>query len=70
MEYNFSNDKVGYAVKGKEEKISSHISLWYSKRYLVTNENGDSPLSLVAKLGYAFVQGVTKADKPGSGNIL
>ena len=78
VEYNFNNKTYGYGfekVAGEEatkEKRVHHIPFYgIIKANVLQAENGDSPLAIVGKLGYAFVRDVNKSsvEKPGQGGL-
>ena len=78
VEYNFNNKTYGYGfekVAGEEatkEKRVHHIPFYgIIKANVLQAENGDSPLAIVGKLGYAFVRDVNKSsvENPGQGGL-
>ena len=74
VEYNFNNKTYGYGFEkvADEEKRVHHVPVYgIIKANVLQAENGDSPLAIVGKLGYAFVRDVNKSsvDKPGQGGL-
>ncbi|WP_314010959.1 OmpA family protein [Pseudostreptobacillus hongkongensis] len=78
VEYNFNNKTYGYGFEkvadeeATKEKRVHHIPFYgIIKANVLQAENGDSPLAIVGKLGYAFVRDVNKSsvEKPGQGGL-
>ena len=78
VEYNFNNKTYGYGFESVADQDANkgrrvhHVPVYgIVKANVLQAENGDSPLAIVGKLGYAFVRDVNKSsvEKPGQGGL-